>query len=355
MGKSSFRCFSGNLLKGVLMLLDQEYGKKDVLLLRWILVIVVGNILLFSYPPKGSISIQPFFISFYVLTNILCSLCPSGWFQNQKFIFSILLLDVLLTTLALSIAVHSDSQFFLVFFLILLVAAASRRARLIYSAFGLILVVYGISLYIKSPEKFWHTDTLLRFPFIFVVTFFFHGMVESYNRLFKEKEILKEDYRELEVLTEVAQSIGQDRNLPKFLLTLTRTLTSKLELERCTAVYIDRKEEIGYMISSDDEPEKDILTIDFKRYPGLKDSVKMENPPGESENLSTLGAPLSRHILKTLPMVFRNKDLGTLYIRANTPERQLTHREEFFLSRLAHITAMAIYNMELDRMAKPKS
>jgi hypothetical protein len=35
------------------------------------------------------------------------------------------------------------------------------------------------------------------------------------------KETLTEDYRELGVLTEVAQSIEQDRNLPKFLLTLT--------------------------------------------------------------------------------------------------------------------------------------
>jgi hypothetical protein len=41
-----------------------------------------------------------------------------------------------------------------------------------------------------------------------------------------------------------------------------------------------------------------------------------------------------------------------LYLRANTPQRQLTHREEFFLSSLAQITAMAIFNFGLDRLAR---
>ncbi len=69
----------------------------------------------------------------------------------------ILLLDIILTTLALFLAIQNDSQFYLVFFLILLVAAASRRAKLLYSAFGLILIVYGVSLYLKAPEKFLET------------------------------------------------------------------------------------------------------------------------------------------------------------------------------------------------------
>ena len=43
-----------------------------------------------------------------------------------------------------------------------------------------------------------------------------------------------------------------------------------------------------------------------------------------------------------------------MYLRANTPQRQLTHREEFFLSSLAHIAAMAIFNFGLDRLAKQR-
>lgn len=332
----------------------EDYGKRFILLLRWILIIIVGTILYFSYSPKGPISLTVFFIPFYILTNLGLWACPGDWFQNQKFIFFILLLDVILTTLALLLAVQNDSPFYLVFFLILLIAAASRRALLLYSALGLILVIYGVSLYLKAPGKFLETDTLLRFPFIFIVTFFFHGMMESYNRVFEEKETLAGDYRELEVLTEVAQSIEQDRNLPNFLLTLTQIMTSKFKLQRCTAVYLDPKEESGCMVSSDDNPEKEPLLLDLIKYPNLKESLKKENISEDAESDSPLSAYPSRYILKTLPLDFREKRLGTLYLRANTPRRQLTHREEFFLGSLTHITAMAIFNFGLDRPAKQR-
>jgi hypothetical protein len=336
------------------MLFAEDSGKHFILLLRWILIIIVSSILYFSFSSNKILSLSTFFIPFYILTNLGLWLCPEDWFKKRNFIFLILLLDVILTTLALFLAVKNDSQFYLVFFLILLVAAASRRAQLLYSAFGLILIVYGISLYLKAPEKFLETDTLLRFPFIFIVTFFFHGMIESYNRIFKEKETLTEDYRELEVLTEVAQSIEQDRNLPKFLLTLTQIMTNKFGLQRCTAVYIDPKEEIGCMVSSNDNPEKQPLLLDLKKYPTLKESLKGERSPEESEAESPLSGNLSKYILKTISLKFRHQNLGVLYLRANTPQRRLTHREEFFLNSLAHIASMAIYNFGLDRSAKKR-
>ncbi|MBI4768500.1 MAG: GAF domain-containing protein [Deltaproteobacteria bacterium] len=330
----------------------EDYGKRFILLLRGILIIIVGSILYFSYPPQGLLTPSVFFIPFYILTNLGLWVCPEGWFHNQKFIFFILLLDVILTTLALFLAIRIDSQFYLVFFLILLIAAASRRAKLLYSAFGLILIVYGFSLYLKAPEKFLETETLLRFPFIFIVTFFFHGMMESYNRVFEEKETLAGDYRELEVLTEVAQSIEEGRNLPKFLLTLTQIMTSKFKLKRCTAVYLDPREESGCMVSSNDSPEKQPLLLDLKKYPTLKESLKKESISGNTEANSPLSENPSRYILKTIPLGFRDNKLGTLYLRANTPQRKLTHREEFFLSSLAQITAMAIFNFGLDRLAR---
>jgi hypothetical protein len=334
------------------MLLKEDQGKGFVLLLRWILIIIVGSILYFNIPTKGLLTPSVFLIPFYILTNLGLWLCPEGWFKNQVFIFLIILLDVILTTLALFLVAQNDTQFYLVFFLILLVAAAYRRAPLLYSAFGLILIVYGISLYLKAPEKFLETETLLRFPFIFIVTFFFHGMIESYNRIFMEKEALAEDYRELEVLTEVAQSIEQERNLPKFLLTLTQIMTNKFGLQRCTAVYIDPQEEIGWMVSSDDSPEKQPLLLDLKKYPTLKESLKGERSSKESEAETSLSGNLSKYILKAISLKFRNQNLGTLYLRANTPQRRVTHREEFFLKSLAHIASMAIYNFGLDRQAR---
>lgn len=195
------------------------------------------------------------FIVLYPSTNILLHFLPGRWFEKTFLIFLILLVDVALTSLGLYLAVGGDSQFYMVFFLILLVAAASRRAYLLYIALGLIMAVYGTALYLKDPKVFLTTDNLLRFPFLFIVTLFFHGLLESYNRIFREKEVLSEDNRELEALTEVARSIAETGNLPKFLLTMTKILTIQLNLKRCTAVYVDEKEEMACMVSSNDKTE----------------------------------------------------------------------------------------------------
>ncbi|MEW6184125.1 MAG: GAF domain-containing protein [Thermodesulfobacteriota bacterium] len=331
------------------MLFREGSGKRFVLLLRWILILIVSSILYYSAPPQSLLSLSFFFILIYLSTNIFLSLIPEQWFQKSFFSFCILLIDVVLTSWGLYLAVGNDSQFYMVFFLILLVAAASRQALLLYAALVLILVVYGASLYFRAPGDFLKTETLLRFPFLFIVTFFFHGMIESYNRLFQEKEILKGDYRELEVLTEVARSIELNRNLPKFLLRLTLILTSKFAFTRCTAVFLDQNEESGCMVSSNDKPEAPPLMLDLKKYPALKASLNKESGPEDFEEETPLSKDISRYILKIIPLEFRGKNLGTLYLRANTPHPSFTHREQFFLERLASIAAMAVYNYGEDR------
>jgi K+-sensing histidine kinase KdpD len=333
------------------MLIKEDQKKSFVILLRWILIIIVSGILYFNIPIKGVLTPSFFFIPFYILTNLILWFFPKSWFKNQIHIFVIILVDVLLTSLALFLTGQNNSQFYLVFFLILLIATAYRRPSLLYSALGMILVLYGFSLFMKNPETFQETETLFRFAFIIIVTFFLHGMIESYNRIFREKESLAEDYRELEVLTEVAQSIEQENNLPQFLLTLTQLMTDKFGLTRCTAVYIDPKEETGWMISSNDSLEKLPLVLDLKSFPTLMESLKGERASEEPNSETSLSGNMSQYILKTLVLKFRNQDLGTLYLRANTPRRHLTHREQFFLKNLAHVTSLVIYNIRLDLQA----
>jgi K+-sensing histidine kinase KdpD len=327
------------------MVFRVDYGKGFIILLRWILILVVGSILYFSYPPGRQWSPTLLFILLYGATNVLLHFLPERRFQRPLVLFLILVVDVILTSIGLYLAVGGDSSFYLVFFLILLVAAASRRAYLLYAALGLILTVYGTALYVKDPVAFGAANNLLRFPFLLVVTFFFHGMIGSYNRMVQEKEILAEDNRELEALTEVARSIAETGNLPKFLLTMTKILTTKLDLKRCTAVYVDHEEGTGCMVSSNDKADAPPLWLDLKKMPALKESLKREQPP-EGEDLS---GDLSRYSIKTIPIVFRHRPLGTLYLRASTPKPRLTHREEFFLERLAAITAMAVHNFGMER------
>jgi hypothetical protein len=332
------------------MFFREEFSKRTMIQLRWALMISFGYIVIFSHPIDSILMLFYLLLPLYALTNIVLSFIPEKWFQELRFISLILLLDLTMTALTIFFVGPEDSAFYISFFLILLISAITRKALLVYSTFGLILAAYGVTSYLKSPLTFFKTTSLLQFPFIFILALFFRGIVQSYNRVYQEKELLKEDYRELEVLNSIALSIGEDRGLSGFLLKLSKLLSEKLVHCRCTAIFMDSNEDICYMVSSEDSPEEEIF-IDVKKFPTLKESLKGEEISEEKEK----GFPLplgatSKYILKKIPISFKKKTLGTLYLRANTRKLDLTHREEYFLQSLGRITAIAILDLERSLM-----
>ncbi len=327
------------------MFFEEEFSKRTIVQLRWTIIISIGYITIFSHPGESFPLVLNVLLPLYVLTNIVLFFSPEKWFRLQIVIYSIFMLDLSMTILTILMVGPKESEFYITFFLILLMSAICRKAILVYSTFVTILIAYGVTSYMKSSQTFFSTHSLLQFPFILILAIFFRSLVVSYNRVCQEKELLKEDYRELEVLNSVALSIGEHRDLSRFLFRLSSLLSEMLGLERCTAILMDSKEENCYMVSSDDLPGEGSSAINVADFPTFKESLKSEEIPEERE----LPLPLqdaSRHILKKIPLTFRGQKLGTLYLRASTPKHSLTHREEYFLGALGRITAMGILNAQ---------
>lgn len=330
-------------------LLREDRGRKTIILVRWILIIIVGYLVAFASPNQPLLSLPHFLFVVYALSNLLLMFTPARWFEKDTFIFLILLVDIGMTSLAIFMTARIDSEFFLIYFLILFIAAFTLKPKFIFFSSGLLLGGYGLFSYLKYPQLFSQPVFLLRFPFIFAISAFFTTMIESYNRVKQRQELLKEDVRELEVLTDLAQSIGRNKNISDFLIKVTQTLSEKLLLQRCMAILVDVKEEQARMVSSNDHVEKEPIVIDLKRYPALKESLDKNS--GEIPEDMLLGnKTVSRYIFKRMPISYQEKSLGTLYLRVNTSHRWLIRREEYFMSRLSHITATAIHNLEQSKI-----
>ncbi len=327
------------------MFFKEEFSKKTIIQLRWTLIIVIGYIFIFNHSGKSIHGAINVLLPIYALTNILLSFAPENWFRRQRFLTLIMLLDLCMTALTIYWVGPKDSEFYVTFFLILLMSAVTHKSLFVYSTFGFILVVYGVTSYLKSPQTFFSTPSLLQFPFIIILALFFRGVVVSYNRVYQEKELLKEDYRELEVLNSVALSIGQSKDLSRFLFRLSKLLSEMLGLERCTAILMDSKDSHCYMVSSDDLPKDESKVIRVEDFPNLKESLQAEDIVEQGNSPLPLSAN-SKYILKKIPLSFKGKKLGTLYLRANTLKDSLTRREEYFLEVLGRITSIAILDAE---------
>lgn len=325
---------------------DQE--RKTVLLLRWILIIVVGYLIVFSHPDRPLHYLPYGLFLFYLLSNLLLILCPRSWFEKEFFLFLILLVDIGMTSLAAYVTARVDSGFYLIYFLILFIASYSRKPKFLYFTAVILLMGYALYSYLEYPDFFQEPFPLLRFSFVFVVTFFFSLMIDSYNRVRQEKDLLREQNRELEALMELARSIGNNRDLSDFLVKLNQTLCEMLRFERCMSILVDRLGKEARICFSDDTPETDLMIIDLGKNPSFRDSLHQELAESLTE-IPTGGKAISRYILKEIPLSSGGKNLGTLFLRVNTPNRRLTHREDYFLSRLSEITANVIDNLDETR------
>lgn len=331
------------------LMIQEDQVRKTVLLLRWILIIVIGYLIVFSNPNRPVLSLPYLLLMLYFLSNLLLLSSPRSWFEKELFIFWVLLFDIGVTSSAIYITAKMDSEFYLIYFLILFIASLTQRAKFLYFSAGLLLISYGLYSYLKAPLFFMEPVFLLRFSFIFVVIFFFNLMIESYNRVRQEKDLLKEDYRELEILSELAQSIGQHKRLADYLFGLNQILCQKLPIERCTSILVDKQGKEARISFSDDIPENELTVIDLLKTPSFKASLHKNREASTREGSSGSKA-ISGYSLKQMPLWYNEERLGTLYLRVNTPLPRLTHREAFFLNRLAKITATALNNLERTRV-----
>ena len=325
------------------MFFPGKFSKGTIIKLRWTLIISIGYIVVCNHSGESIHGPMMLFFPIYALTNLLLSVGPERWFQRHRFLSLTTLIDLCMTALTIFLVGPGDSEFYVIFFLILLMSAVTRKSLLVYSTIGTILMVYGLTSYLKSPQTFLSTASLLQFPFILILAYFLTGIVVSYTTVYQEKELIEEHYRELEVLNSVALSIGEHGDLSRFLFRLSTLLSETLELERCTAILMDSKESNCYMVSSDDFHEGESKIINVEDFPLLKESLQTQEN-GEQRDSPLPLQTTCKCILKKVPLSFHGKKLGTLYLRANTLKNSLTRREDYFLEVLGRITAIAISN-----------
>ena len=155
-----------NVVKGQ-FLIREDFGRRTILLIRWILIIVVGYLIAFSSPGQSLLALPYFLFAAYVLSNLFLLVIPARWFEKDVFIFFILLADIGMTSLVIFTTAWIDSEFFLIYFLILFIAAFTRQAKFILFSSGLLIIGYGLFSYLKYPQFFQGTRFFTPFPLYF--------------------------------------------------------------------------------------------------------------------------------------------------------------------------------------------
>ncbi|MBI5561022.1 MAG: diguanylate cyclase [Deltaproteobacteria bacterium] len=169
--------------------------------------------------------------------------------------------------------------------------------------------------------------------------------------LLKESE---EDRRNTETILAITEAMGTTLDSTEILDIIVKKVAECVGAVRCSIVLLKTRDE-GYVLVSHEDPKVRDLKIDLKKYPEILEVIRTKTPLVVEDMAShPLMNPVREWIRKlefmsvlVIPIVFNEKVLGTLFLRARRKDRGFTGKEVEFCRIIANSSYHALKNAKL--------
>jgi len=138
--------------------------RQIIILLRWVLIIALSYLLVFSHSPEREIQ-SYMCIVFFLISNLVLTRLPLPYFRRRAFDIVLVTVDIALVTMALWLCGTAGPDFFFLFFFVLFLAALGDTPALTAVGAALATAAYLLLLH---QDALSNSSILLRVPFFFV-------------------------------------------------------------------------------------------------------------------------------------------------------------------------------------------
>ncbi|TAK00036.1 MAG: sensor domain-containing diguanylate cyclase [Candidatus Manganitrophaceae bacterium] len=152
-------------------------------------------------------------------------------------------------------------------------------------------------------------------------------------------------------LLQIANHLFQVRRFNEALYHVVREVASRMEVLRCSIIFVDDRKEIAYVVATHETSEIKRIPLDLKKYPEIVQAVHAKEPvfiPNVSQDV--MMAPfqgvfrqISLQSVLVHPLIQGEKVLGNLILKISSP-RVLTHQELQFVVWVSRLASSAIRN-----------
>jgi signal transduction histidine kinase len=137
--------------------------RRIVLMLRWVLIIALAYLVVFSAPVH--IELSALCVALLLTSSLVLTRLPERAFHHRAFDLILVTVDIALITTSLWISGRAAPDFFFMFFFVIFIAALGERIEL--TALGAVLAAAAY-LFLLQRSAVWDSALLLRLPFFFV-------------------------------------------------------------------------------------------------------------------------------------------------------------------------------------------
>ncbi|UCE78935.1 MAG: diguanylate cyclase [Nitrospiraceae bacterium] len=165
-------------------------------------------------------------------------------------------------------------------------------------------------------------------------------------------EKMLSEIRELEVVVELTNMISSTLDPNEVLFSIVQKIAEVMPVSRCSIIRVDWIHRYAYVIATVEDPQAKGLKLNLKKYPEIIAALKSKKPvliedtdkDPRMQEVRDLIIPLGIRSILVVPILLRDKVIGTLFLRTSRTDHVFSDNEVKLLNAIGTASANALYN-----------
>lgn len=179
-----------------------------LLLLRWVLIIAIAYVVLFSRPMETASPAAAVFIAVYLGSNLVLAQLLQSRLARSAIEWGVVVVDIAAVTLAIAMTGEASGELFVLYFVVLFLSALADGVAL-----AVLAALFIGAAHLHTAAGFQDFSALVRegytvrIPFLFAVALFFGHVVQRARLQQRERQRVAQRAQRMELLSTVSHDL----------------------------------------------------------------------------------------------------------------------------------------------------
>ncbi|HXI04045.1 MAG TPA: ATP-binding protein [Candidatus Saccharimonadales bacterium] len=342
---------------------EKASRKTIYLALRWMLLLSAAFVLLRPDSATFSPAFSAAIIALFALSNVALTVLPEERFRTRTTGYLVIIVDTTLVSFGFLNVEGRGSALPLVFFLILLIAAMGTDLLRTVIAATLVSGLYAYLVAGRATGPNVLAGVLIRLPFFCVVSLYYGHLVQRARAEQARSRRIEREKKQLETILEVTAATTSTLELTDVLFSIVSRIARLIDARRCSILQVKEEDGSCRVLASSDERGLAPIDLDLAKYPEVRQALETRHAVVIDDiSKSSIMDPCREHLdslgfqsILVVPILFGEKLLGMLFIRAARSRRPFSRAELTACQVVANASANALQNALMYRAMEAES
>ncbi len=168
---------------------------------------------------------------------------------------------------------------------------------------------------------------------------------DSFNKV-------KSELKELEAVMDLTQLISSTLDPKEILFRIVKKIAEMMPVTRCSIIRVDWLQKYAFVVATFEDPNITGIKLDLRKYPEIKEALMSKRPVFVKDittdplmqKVRDIIMPLGIRSILVIPIMFREKVIGTLFLRTSRKDHTFSENEIRLLNSIGNAAANALYN-----------